>query len=129
MGRKQEQPPIKTTHETRTLKCKLTDEEIREASDCLARTLDELEMLEDEQQKIKSDFKARIEEKDAQTRVQKNLVRDKYAFRPVRCTLTLNYSTLRAITTRDDTGEVITDRAMNEEEKQLALPFDGEPEE
>jgi len=121
-----EQPAIKTTHETRTLKCKLTDEEIREASDCLARTLDELEMLEDEQQKIKSDFKAQIEAKEAATRVQKNLVRDKYAHRQVRCTMTMNYSTLKVIVARDDTGEIITERAMNEDEKQLKIDFDSE---
>lgn len=124
MAKKQEQPAVKTTHETRTLKCKLTPEEITEASDALARNLDEIEMLEDEQQKIRSDFKARIEAEEAGTRVQKNLVRDKYAFRPVRCTLTLNYTTLRAITARDDTGEVIADRAMSEDEKQLRIEFD-----
>lgn len=128
MTRTKEQDAIKTTHETRTLKCQLTDQEIREASDCLARNLDEIEMLEDEQQKIKSDFKAQIEAREAATRVQKNLVRDKYAFRSVRCSLTQNYSTLKVTVTREDTGEVISDRPMNEEEKQLKMPFDGEQE-
>jgi hypothetical protein len=92
----------------------------------LARTLDEFEMLEDEQQKIKSDFKAQIEAKEAATRVQKNLVRDKYAHRQVRCTMTMNYSTLKVIVARDDTGEIITERAMNEDEKQLKIDFDSE---
>ena len=123
---KKQQEATKTTHETRQLKCVLTDEEIREASDCLARTLDELEMLQDEEKKIKADFKAQIEAKEAATRVQKNLVRDKYQFRPVRCTMTLNYTTLRVAVARDDTGEVVTERAMNEDEKQLKIEFDAQ---
>lgn len=126
--RTKEQPAIKTTHETRMLKCRLTAEEITEASDALARNLDELEMLEDAQQEMKSNFKAQIEAKEAATRVQKNLVRDKYTLRLVRCTLTMNYTTLKVIVARDDTGEVVSERAMNEDEKQLKIDFDKQQE-
>ena len=123
---KKTEDKIKTTHETRRLKCVLTEEEVREASDSLARNLDELETLDDELKKMKSDFKAQLEAKEAAIRVQKNLVRDKYEFRPVRCAMVLNYTQGTVVVTREDTDEMVVDRKMRAEEKQMDMGFDGD---
>ncbi|HIJ71686.1 MAG TPA: hypothetical protein HPP87_10035 [Planctomycetes bacterium] len=119
---------IKTTHETRSLKCELTEEELKEASESLARNLDALELLEDEKKKVTSDFKARIEAKEAEVRVQKNRVRDKYEYRPTRCTMTMNYSEGTVVVTRDDTEAIVNERPMSFEEKQMDLGFDDDGE-
>ena len=114
----------KTTHETRLLKCKLTEAEIRDAGDTLARNLDELEVLEDKLKEVKADFKAQIEAKEAAARVQKNLVRNKYDYRQTPCTMVLDYTEQTVKVTRDDTKEVVTERKMLAEEKQMDMGFD-----
>ena len=92
MSKKPEADSIKTTHETRLLKCALTEIEIRDAGQSLARNLDELEVLDDKLKEIKADFKAQIESKEAQAKVQRNLVRNKWDYRNIPCTMTLNYT-------------------------------------
>ena len=115
---------FKTTHETRTLKCQLTDDEIKQATEELTQSLDSLEVLEDDKKKMASDYKAQIEAKEAMIRVLKNRVRDKYEMRPVRCTMTLNYTQQTVSVIREDTQEVVKNRQMNEDEKQMEMGFD-----
>ena len=126
MAKKKDEPSVKTTHETRYLKCLLTEDEIRIAGDTLARNLDELEVLDDKLKEIKADFKAQIEAKEAAAKVQRNLVRNKYDYRNVPCTLVLNYTGGTAICTRDDTEAIVDDRPMTMAEKQMDLGFDGD---
>lgn len=104
----------------------LTEAEIRAAGDTLARNLDELEVLDDKLKEIKADFKAQIEAKEAAAKVQRNLVRNKYDYRSVPCTLILNYTGQTAICTRDDTEAIVEDRAMTMNEKQMDMGFDGD---
>ena len=125
MTKKETVPSVKTTHETRYLKCLLTSDEIRIAGDTLARNLDELEVLDDKLKEIKADFKAQIEAKEAAAKVQRTLVRNKYDYRTVPCTLVLNYTGQTAICTRDDTEAIVEDRKMTMAEKQMDLGFDG----
>ncbi|MBE3145027.1 MAG: hypothetical protein IMZ61_14080 [Planctomycetes bacterium] len=125
MAKKATEPSVKTTHETRYLKCMLTEDEISVAAQELARHLDEMEVLDDELKKVKADFKAQIERKEAELKVQKNLVRNKYIYRNVPCSLVLNYTGQTAICTRDDTQAIVEDRKMTMVEKQMDLGFDG----
>jgi hypothetical protein len=122
---KKTEDSIKTTKETRLLKCELTEEEVRQAADTLARNLDELEVLDDKLKEVKADFKAQTEAKEAAAKVQRNLVRNKYDYRQTPCTMTLNYTTQKVIVTRDDTGDVVTERDMLAEEKQMDMGFDA----
>ena len=126
MAKKKDEPSVKTTHETRTLKCMLDDSEMRTAGDTLARNLDELEVLEDKLKEIKADFKAQIEAKEAAAKVQRNLVRNKYDYRPVACTMVLNYTEGNVVVTRNDTDEIVVDRKMLPEEREMDLGFDGD---
>lgn len=66
---KKKESSIKTTHESRLLKCALTKEEIATAGQELARYLDELEVLDDKLKEVKADFKAQIEAKEAAAKV------------------------------------------------------------
>lgn len=122
MAKKKE--AIKTTHETRLLRCELTEAEVREAADTLARNLDELEVLDDKLKEIKADFKAQIESKEAAAKVQRNLVRNKYDYRQVPCTMVLDYKEQTVLVTRDDTNVIVKERKMLAEEKQMDMGFD-----
>lgn len=123
---KKEQEKIKTTHETHSLKCQLAEAEVAVAADELAEGLDQLEAIEDEKKATMENFKARAALIEAQAKVNKNLVRDKYIYRRVTCDLVLDYTKLAATLTRMDTKEIITERAMTADEKQMDLGFDGE---
>ena len=126
MAKKKDEPSVKTTHETRLLKCMLTPDEIRVAGDTLARNLDELEVLDDKLKEIKADFKAQIEAKEAAAKVQRNLVRNKYDYRNTPCTMILDYTEGTVVVTRDDTEAIVSDRKMSMEEKQMDLGFDSD---
>jgi len=130
MSKKPEADSIKTTHETRLLKCALTEIELRDAGQELARHLDELEVLDDKLKEIKADFKAQIESKEAAAKVQRNLVRNKYTYRQTACTMVLNYTAGTVIVTRDDIQEIVVDRKMLAEEREMDMGFDKDvPEE
>ena len=126
MSKKQNKPSFKTTHESRLLKCELTVEEVRVAAQELARNLDELEALDDKLKEVKADFKAQIEAKESAAKVQRNLVRNKYDYRNTACTMVLNYTTQIVTVTRDDTGEIVKERKMLTEEKQMDMGFDSD---
>ena len=126
MAKKDETPKVKTTHETRLLKCELTEEEVRVAAQELARNLDELEALDDQLGQVKADFKTQIVSKEAAAKVQRNLVRNKYDYRNTQCSMVLDYTNGTVTVTREDTGEVIKERKMHAEEKQMNMGFDDE---
>lgn len=123
---KKKEDSITTTHETRLLKCELTEEEVSDAAQTLARNLDELEALDGEFKTVKADFKSQIEAKEAAAKVQRNLVRNKYDYRQTPCTMVLNYTTQKVVVTRDDTTDVVSERKMLAEEKQMNMEFDGD---
>ena len=126
---KKSEDSIKTTKETGLLKCDMTEREVADAAETLARNLDELDALESEFKTVKADFKAQIEAKEAQSKVQRGLVRNKYEYRQTSCTLILNYTKQTVIVTRDDTEEIVSDRQMLAEEKQMDMGFDGDEKE
>ena len=119
-----ENPVKKTTKETQTLKCELTEEELRTAGQDLARNLDEIEALNDSLKEVKADYKAQIESKEASAKVQRNKVRNKYDYRGVTCTRTEDYKAGSVIVVRDDTGSIVTSRKMSPEERQQKMEFE-----
>ena len=126
MVKQKDEAKVKTTHETRLLKCELTEEEVRVADQELARNLDELESLDDKLKELKADFKAQIEAKEAAAKVQRNLVRNKWDYRNTACTMVLDYTNGTVTVTREETGEIIKDCKMLTEEKQMDMGFDGD---
>lgn len=124
----QEEEKIKTTHETHKLQCALSEQEVAAAADELARGLDEFEALEDEKKSLVEDFKARLAVEEANIKVNRNLVRNKYTYKDVECELVLNYSELTATLTRTDTNEVVKERPMSSAEKQMNFEFNNQEE-
>jgi|GEM_PF-3449788 len=115
----------KTTHETRPLRCALTDRERIAAGRKLAEKCAELQRTEDDRKSVASSYKAQIDRMVAERNELVDRVEKGEEIRQVACTLTLDYDTLTATVTRDDTGEVIEERALSEAEKQMSFTFDG----
>lgn len=122
----QEKPDvIRTSKDTRNLKCRLTEEEVAAAAEEVARLVQERDQLESDKKAYVSSFKSKIDAANASITEQSNLIRNKYAYRTVPCRAELNYTQTRVKVTRTDTNEVIEDRLMNYAEKDSQTIFDG----
>ena len=121
---KSKEEKTKTIKETRSLKCELTEKELLQAGEDLAKAIDETQMQEEQLKSAKEDFKARIAALEATITIKQRLVRNKNEFRPTVCEVTLNYTTLKAKIVRIDTGELILERDLTYEEKQMKIDFD-----
>ena len=117
---------------TDTLMVQLTDEEMIETAEGLARALDSIGDLEQEKKAYNAEIKAQIEHKEAEARELTAMVRNKRKIAKVDCVEIRNYTTGRIKKVRKDTGETLIDREMNHDEKQQKLcdqegPIDEEP--
>ena len=123
-----EDAKTKTTNEKRSLKCQLTMDELLVAGDELAQKIDDLKKVKADKDAISKDFKAQESALEADIQWQQLLVRNKWEYRIVECENALDYESLECRVIRVDTGEIVIQRAMNQEEKEMTLPFDGEGE-
>ena len=115
----------KTTPESQSLKCVLTEKELLQCGDELATALDNLRQLGEEKDAVSKQFKAKETSIDAEITTKQLLVRNKYQYRRTPCELTINYTTQTATVARLDTGEVVVDRPLAESEKQMEIDFDS----
>jgi hypothetical protein len=121
---KLKEPKIKTTHETRLLRCELTQDEILAAGAALAKSMRDGQKLEAESESIKGAMKARLLAIESEMMVQQSKVQDKFEMRNVPVELVLDYTNKEARSIRTDTGEVFDKRRMTQEELQMDLEFD-----
>ncbi len=117
---------MKTFRETH--KVQLTDEEIRDAGESLAKLTDDIDEKEAAKKAVTSQFKAELDGMTADARKQASLVRNKYEYRLVDCSEAFDYDHSEVSTYRDDTGELLRKRTMTTEEKQAELDLGGEKE-
>ena len=109
---------------TKSLKCQLTSDELLAAGLSLAEALEREEALENEKKAVTDQFKAQITEVTAQVTVKRNLVQNKYEYRPTDCEEIHDFTKSVVNIYRLDTGELINQRAMTQDEKQGKLDFD-----
>lgn len=109
------------------LKCVLTEEEVAQAANELAREVASLKELDEALISIKSEFKGKMEKSEANISVKARLVRDKHEYRNVECDVIYNYTDCTVTITRKDTGEAVETRKMTFAEKQTTMNFDSEP--
>lgn len=113
---------------TKTLHCRLTDTELLVLGDEMACAMGAVGKLEGDKKQSADDFKAQIEKKYAEISDLAGKVRTKEIDRQVECTVTVDFEARCVRTVRDDTGEVIEERAMTATECQAALfDVDGKP--
>ena len=110
---------IKKTKES--LKCLLTEKEIREAGSSLARQYSRVAELEDEKKSVTSDFKAKIDLATAEASILARMIQNGYEFRTVDCETIWDFDSKTVSVVRQDTGETISERTMTPDELQKGL--------
>ena len=111
--------------EDQNLKCDLSDEQLRQIGDDVARLVQERNTLENDKKAIVSDFKAKIDAADASIAANSNKIRNKYEYRRVLCKQEFNFTTCRVKVIRTDTNAIVEDRPMTYAEKDSITLFDG----
>lgn len=115
---------IQKTQEPHRVKCVLTADEKAEAAMELANTYQAMESLAIERKTAMSEFKQRKEKLEEQIHVTSLMVKEGVAMRSVPCELQLNYSKQKATIIRLDTEEIVEEREMTDDEKQMRLEFE-----
>ena len=115
-------PNVKERRFTRLLKCQLTDKELIESGDQLAQELSHLDSINSELESIKADYKAKTKAAESEIEALSNRVRNKFEMRPVDCHEIRNFETKKFCVLRVDTGDVIEERDLRQDELQMPLP-------
>ena len=114
---KPQEDRVKTEEITENLKCMLSTEELRQASELAARFVQQTVQLEADKKTMMASFKAKIDAANAGLIDQSNQVRDKYTYRDVPCFKIMNFTTTTITVTRLDTNTEIENRKMTLPEK------------
>lgn len=120
------------------LRCELNNIDRLAYCDESAVLVEQIEQLEDQKKASASQYKSYIEEKAARLSRVSSYVRNGWEEREVSCYWIYECSGLESDGTpiyhpekktlvRDDTGEAVEIREITQEERQLALPLEGEP--
>lgn len=123
---------IETRKDVRHLKVVLTSDELEERADRSSHVWAEYCATEAEMKTIAGNYKAKIAELRGKHDVLEREIRDKCTYRDIECSIEYNYDTRKVTARRNDTGEVVEERDMLNEEfiawqakrKQTKLPFD-----
>lgn len=119
-------PPMKVEPYTSHLKVILTKEEIADRADQAAGLLEDRDNKEREQKDHAKAEKAVIDSIETELRRVSGEVRTKATWRDVQCERRYAYDKGKVQEWRLDTGEMMSERDMNETEKQRDLPFDDD---
>lgn len=112
---------VKTRNTTESLKCILTDDEIRRYGIAQARANAEIARAEEELQSVKSQYKSRIDAAAATRNDMAQRINNGYEFRQVECTERWDYGSNITTVMRTDTYETVSRRTMSRDEMQRKL--------
>jgi hypothetical protein len=111
---------------TSTLKVPLTEPELNEVAEQTYKVEGDLRTFYGHKKEVTSDLKAKEEQLDAQLARLGRLGRDKHDYRPVPVRVEADFKEGKVFEIREDTGEIIAERPVNEQDRQAQL-FDGKP--
>ena len=106
------------------LPCKLTEKELRTAGSDLAGVVQDIATEADRHVDIKSQMKARLSELEARKSILAITISRREEYRDVEIEVLSNYDEGIVRRVRMDTGEVLHERPMREDERQSSLPMD-----
>lgn len=106
---------------TKLLRVSLTDDELISAGDNLAREHGDLRAVNKELDSIKADYKAKVTAHESRIETLSIKIRDKFEMRGVDCVEVKDYDTKTLIITRTDSGEIIEQRMLRQDELQIPL--------
>lgn len=113
--------------QTRSLPCKLTDDEVRNAGGELAAVVQDIATEKERQKDVGAQMKARLAELQSRQTQLAIKVSRREEFREVRVEYEINDGADIVTERRLDTGDIMTIRPARDDERQLALG--GETEE
>lgn len=118
----------KTILATRTsqLPVYLTEPEIREAGKRLAHLEGELNAHAAREKDVKDDLKAKRSSLEGQVHALAGTIRQGYEYRPTSVRIEADFAAGKVFEIREDTGEVIGERPVNETDRQSSI-FDAQP--
>lgn len=109
---------------TETLRCELTEPEVRDRADQAARAFGEAAESEDELTAIATEMRGQIKRLRAQVAELLRSVRERSEYRPVECAEAMNAGgsePARVDIVRTDTGEIVRSRQLTPDERQLGF--------
>lgn len=115
---------IKHTKEFHSLPVDLTTEEIAQAAKDLATELQELESIQIEKKAVMKEYNSQIDNKNKRIHRLMTHVKNGVEYRSVECDLQFHIDKVQAILVRNDMGEVVEERPMTDEEKQIQIEFE-----
>ena len=118
-------PRLRLEHEKRTLRCVLTETELRRRGQDLAYGLRKVSEHEADLAAAKSQYKSVIDRATAEVATLREAVATGSEFREVTCDLFFDYDQTEVRTYRTDTGEELERRPMTTAEKQREIEFDA----
>jgi len=110
---------VKETEEPHILACPMTGLELDSEQENLLRLLQDMEELELQKKSVVADFASRKKKFDEMLEASRKKLRSKETMRSIMCTLQLNFTTLIARLIRQDNGDQVNERPMNEEERRM----------
>ena len=124
MAKSKSRDTIHTSQEPHQVEFKLTDEKKAAAALVLANAHSEVESLTLEKKASMAEYKQRADKLSEKIHVTSLMVQKGVEMRSVSCKLELNYTTCRAKIIRSDNHQVIEEREMTLDEKQMQLEYD-----
>ena len=104
------------------LKCQLTEKEKTELSAKIAKAISDRASAEAKLKEVSASIKAQIAQLDAEISEKALQINNGYEYRNVESRMDKDYRLGSVTITRLDTGEVIRERRMTAEERQMELP-------
>lgn len=105
------------------LPCKLTTHELLEKGLDLEAALARRDEIEWERKKAADAFKEQLDDQAGKIRELRKCIRTREEERAVTIRITLDYRRGQVIRTREDTGEILSERAMTATERQQEMPL------
>ncbi len=106
---------------TELLKHELTTDELQEIGKRMAKALLDLADAQDELKSVQGQIKSRITIAEATAKQCAEKVRSGYEYRQTPCIAIYDYDAARVKYVREDTGELLSERSMTDDERQGAL--------
>lgn len=106
---------------TRNLKCELTEGELLAYGKEMAEEEKKVEEAEEEKATVTKALGERIKYHSQMARNKAKLINNGYEYREVACDQTFDYPRGLVTITRKDTGDVIEERAMTADERQVGF--------
>lgn len=112
---------VKVTHEPHKFPFPLSEESKAAVATELASAIQEIESLDGEKKSVVAEYNGRVKVVQQRIHTLSYKVTSGEEMRSVDCELKLNYTKLIATLVRLDTQEVVNDRPMTDEERQMTF--------